>query len=120
MSRTTKQIVDQEVYVCQTSLVEELLSHELIYYDDIINLYDDDDEPQEVFQWFAVSDWLAVQLEEMGYPIIRHDLGTWYGRTCFGQALYMDYNMKVIGGEIEVENDDEFTDNQLRMMGIAI
>ncbi len=45
---------------------------------------------QEIFEWYAVSDWLAKQLKEHNEPVLENDYGTWWGRTCTGQAIAMD------------------------------
>lgn len=47
---------------------------------------------REIFQWYAVSSFLADDLEEEGEVVLRdfHGLDLW-GRTTFGQAISMDY-----------------------------
>jgi hypothetical protein len=128
-----KKIDENHVYVCQTTLVDDLLNKNIFSYDDIINLYDerqieelekakeklydlldkeDDDnkaaeieeqidelsltidtlrdEPQEIYEWWVVSNWLAEKLEEKGEPILKNEYGIWWGRTCTGQAIYID------------------------------
>jgi hypothetical protein len=49
-----------------------------------------DPSPQEIFEWWLVSDWLADKLEEFEQPVLTTDYGTWWGRTCTGQAIKMD------------------------------
>ena len=49
-----------------------------------------DTDPQEVFEWWLVSDWLAEELDALGCPLIRNGYGNWWGRTCTGQAILMD------------------------------
>ena len=116
--------VRSEVYVCQSILIEELLSKEIFSFDDIQNLYrafdgnlirpntcyscklsfdsldsetgecrdcfEENQTAQDIFEWWVVSDWLARKLQEKGEPILENDFGTWWGRTCSGQAIYMD------------------------------
>jgi len=55
-----------------------------------------DDEPQEVFQWFLVTSWLADRLEAIGEPVLRNDYGDWWGRTCCGQRIALDPTFWVI------------------------
>lgn len=128
--RQLDDFVSREVYICQTSLVEELLNLDdplvSISWDDIVNstfkacdkcggdLIKDTEahnspytcdmcedkvaadqadnrlEPAEIFEWWIVSDWLADKLEVHGEPILKSDYGTWWGRTCSGQAISMD------------------------------
>lgn len=45
-------------------------------------------EPQEIFTWYAVSDWLCELLEEKGKPVIPSE--NLWGRTSYGQAISMD------------------------------
>ena len=102
---------------------------ESFYYDDIENLYltdeeiikyhldeielDDDskevtidmlddfryDNPQEIFEWYLVSDWFLDRLREINEPIIDNDYGEYWGRCCTGQAIYLDYNMQELAFE---------------------
>ena len=102
---------------------------ESFYYDDIENLYltdeeiikyhldeielDDDskevtidmlddfryDNPQEIFEWYLVSDWFLDRIREINEPIIDNDYGEYWGRCCTGQAIYLDYNMQELAFE---------------------
>ena len=47
-------------------------------------------EPQDIYEWWSVTDWLADKLENNNEPILRTDCGTWWGRTCTGQAISLD------------------------------
>lgn len=47
-----------------------------------------DTEPQEIYEWWIVSDWLASELEQKGEPIIEHE--NLWGRTTTGQAILLD------------------------------
>ena len=47
-------------------------------------------EPQEIMEWWLCSDWLLNRLQERGEPVLRSDLGDWYGRTCSGQSMILD------------------------------
>ena len=49
-----------------------------------------DQLPQEIFEWWVVSDFLAGRLEANDEPILKSDFGTWWGRTCNGQAILLD------------------------------
>ena len=57
----------------------------------------DDNEPQEIYEWWRVTDsWLSGKLEEIGEPILDNDYGTWWGRTCSGQSIWQDGTMQDI------------------------
>ena len=47
-------------------------------------------EPADVFEWWVVTDWLAMKLDKIGEPILCSDYGTWWGRTCTGQSIELD------------------------------
>jgi len=48
-------------------------------------------EPQEIYEWWLVSTWLAKKLKEKGHPVIinRYGASLW-GRCCTGQAILID------------------------------
>lgn len=52
---------------------------------------DIDDEPSEIFEWWAVSEFLYRKLKENGYCVL--DAGSCYvwGRTTTGQAILLDH-----------------------------
>lgn len=104
LQRELESFVSREVYYCQSALVEELLSKEIISYDEIVNLYDEEtEEYQEIYEYWIVSEWLAEKLENEGEAIIRSDYGTWWGRTCTGQAIMLDCVIEKI--YIELQRD---------------
>ena len=55
-----------------------------------------DPSPQEIFEWWLISDWLADKLKEFEQPVLDMEYGTWWGRTCTGQAIKMDYVIRQI------------------------
>ena len=119
-----RKFVEQEVFVCQSILVDAELRKEFFSWDDVINLYRRFDgqllspkvcyscklettcldsetgecescfvgnqEPQEIYEWLVVSDWLEIKLKLAGEPILSNEYGSWWGRCCTGQAIYMD------------------------------
>ena len=111
-----RQFVNNHVYLCQTYLVEEMLldiDHvvNLFYtdselkemgYSDVEDARDDGAEIKEIFEWWVVSDWLAKRLEAHGEPLLINDYGTWWGRTCTGQAILLDFVIEQIYDELEM------------------
>lgn len=63
-------------------------------------------EPQEIFEWWAVSPWLYEQLKEEGKPVIDTFPHLW-GRTTSGQQIRLDAVITTIqkkteyGGKVE-------------------
>lgn len=50
-------------------------------------------EPQEIYEWWLVSPWLARALRAQNEPILElsESYGAiWWGRTCTGQAIALD------------------------------
>ena len=52
--------------------------------------------PHEIYEWWLVSSWLAEKLSQFGQPIFETPYGTWWGRTCTGQAIKLDHVMMEI------------------------
>ena len=52
--------------------------------------FEEKQEPQEIYEWWLVSRWLEFNLKMRGEPILSNEYGTWWGRCCTGQAIYMD------------------------------
>jgi len=59
-------------------------------------------EPQEVYEWWLVSDWLKEKLLEQGEPIIDNEYGIWWGRTSSGQQIVADGIIQKILKKINV------------------
>lgn len=100
-------LVRNGVIACQSALVDELLNKKFFNFEDIENLYEDneegDSEPQDIYEWWIVNAWFADKLRKAGQPILSTDYGTWWGRTCTGQSIACDYNIQLIACEIECE-----------------
>jgi len=100
--------VANEVYCCQSMLVEGLLEKGVFNYDDIENYFKTPEElleegytqeqiddgnvtdSKEIFEWWVCSDWLIEKLRALGKPVLSNDYGNWWGRTCTGQAIKLD------------------------------
>lgn len=69
---------------------EEASQKELDIESEINDLYDLEYKGAEIFEWWAVSDFLYIQLKAQGYPVV--DTGSCYvwGRTTTGQAILLD------------------------------
>ena len=62
------------------------------------------DNPQEILEWYLVSDWLLDRLREINEPIIDNNYGEYWGRCSTGQAICLDYNIQELAFEW---SDDE-------------
>lgn len=132
-----EKFIHRWVILNQTTLITELLQKGFFSYDDIQNLttvfessgmgecsecnhetdVDSDDicedcfEPvgQEICQWFAVDSWIAEKLQDQGEPVLITDLGIWWGRTTYGQAISMDSVIRYIVTQVkEVESNNQY------------
>ena len=109
-----RQFVANEVYLCQSMLVDAMLQKGVFNFEDIENLYkskeelidegysEEDiekgnaDDMKEIYEWWVVSDWLERKLKERGEPILTNDYGSWWGRCSTGQAIFLDYVIEEI------------------------
>lgn len=159
LNETIKRIVNQDILVCQSMLVDGMLKKEVFNYDDIENMYVDNsskieelnnnkevleneknekidnlqenneneanlieenfekqisgiddqieelegeqEEPQEAYEWWVVSEWLEGKLRDNNEILLVTDYGTWWGRQTTGQAIEMDYIMEKIAQDIQ-------------------
>ena len=85
-------VVDQEIFCCVSSEATYILSQDddqaPFSYDDIENLYDENEKAQEVLEWWKCSNWFIEKLAEIGEVVIPH--ANLWGRTCSGQAILLD------------------------------
>ena len=59
-------------------------------------------EPQEIFEWWAVSSFLFDKLRAMGHPVIDTGSVHVWGRCTTGQAILLDYAITKICAEMEI------------------
>ncbi len=105
--------IRNHIYINQSFLVSELFTKGIISYDDFHNLYftdgqlivnfnltdkdqiqamrDNCEDHQEIFEYWVCSNWLIEQLKELKEPILETEYETWWGRTCTGQSICLDY-----------------------------
>lgn len=159
LTQRIESLVNQEILLCQSSLVEAMLENGMASYDDIENTYKDNSEeieelqneveeikdneryielddkyeeiegeeeieynnfnkeiekleskieeleqeqetPQEAYEWWAVTEWFANKLRGYNELILDNDYGTWWGRSCSGQAIKMDYIIEQIAKDL--------------------
>ena len=96
-----KLIVNNDVFNNATSLVNRALNSNGDWtdagysYDNVSNLYQEDDYgemvPQEICQWFHVSNMLGELLEKNNYIVLNTVDGYYWGRTGYGYSLHLDF-----------------------------
>jgi len=87
------EFVKREVFDNQSMLIELLFTKEIFEWEDVRNAYEcyaGEYEAKEIFEWWIISEHLAEKLKDLGEPILENDYGTWWGRTCTGQAIMLD------------------------------
>ncbi len=60
------------------------------YVDALRDAVRDNAEPEEVYEWYLVSEWLGRKLAAIGECVLDSGYGVFWGRTCTGQAVIMD------------------------------
>ncbi|MFT6442504.1 MAG: hypothetical protein ACJASM_002050 [Salibacteraceae bacterium] len=72
--------------------------------EEIDELNDLESAPQDVFEWWQVSDFLCGKLKDLGHPVIENQ--KIWGRCTTGQAISLDYsitnicaNMGILDGQ---------------------
>lgn len=101
IEKKAEQLVKQDVFYNATWLITDLIkAHyegvqvESIDIDELESqLYDpEEDEYREVYQWWAISEYLGDVLKELGdYILAPTHIGYIWGRTGCGYELYEDF-----------------------------
>jgi hypothetical protein len=90
-------------------LFNALFEKEIINYEDIDNLYDyidrndftsdeeynkaiDNQMPQQVIQWFIITEEGYDKFKYLGYPVVKCKELYFYGRTSYGQPIASDFD----------------------------
>jgi hypothetical protein len=68
----------------------------------IEDLEREQEEPREIYEWYAVSSWLGEKLEEKGCVVFQHGLTTIWGRETTGQAILLDSVISEICKDLEL------------------
>ena len=72
--------------------------------EEIQEIRNNGEDVQEIFEYWLCSEWFISKMKEQDEPILETDLETWWGRTCTGQSIYLDYNIQELA--YEYSNDD--------------
>ena len=75
-------------------------------YDQLLELAEKlgfESESREIYEWWAVSNWLAEKLKEKGYPVIINNYRcSYWGRTTTGQVILLDSVISSICYDLEI------------------
>jgi len=69
---------------------------------DIEELEAEQEEPAEVLEWWLVTPYFAEKLREKGEAFLSFEGEEWWGRTCSGQAIFLDGVIGEIGRDMEI------------------
>ena len=61
-----------------------------------------DSQPQEIFEWWIVTEYLYRKLKEKEEPVLEWGNNYYWGRTCSGQAILLDHVISEICEEMEI------------------
>jgi hypothetical protein len=95
-------VIAQDIRCLGNELQELYANANECWWEDVVNYYDSDDEPQDIMQWFIVSNWLAGKLEAIGEPVLHTDSCTLWGRTCCGQSIELDGTIQKIYRNLDI------------------
>lgn len=63
-------------------------------------------EPKEVYEWYAVSEYLAMKLEAIGEVVYETPDSHIWGRTCTGQSILSDPTLHTIVENMCMSRDE--------------
>ena len=88
----------QNIYMTDKEIIEDLgLDDEEITSDMVKEIIEDlglSDNLKEPLEWYLVSEWFLDRIKEINEPYIENSYGTYWGRQCSGQSIYLDYNIQ--------------------------
>ena len=66
-------------------------------------------EPQEVYEWWIVSDFLYNKLKDHNEVVLTDGYLTFWGRSCSGQAILLDNVISEICNEMEILDGQKYS-----------
>jgi len=69
---------------------------------------DFESQPQEIFEWWIVTDFLYRKLKALNEPVLAWGNNYYWGRTCTGQAILLDRVIDVICKELEILEGQQY------------
>jgi len=73
------------------------------------NENDLDSRPQEIFEWWIISEYLYRKLKGRGYCVLEWGNNYYWGRCTTGQAILLDYVISSICEEMEILEGQKYS-----------
>lgn len=89
-------------YLRDNGLIDRNLARPAAWVDNANQLQKEESEMQEIYEWWAVTDWLAQKLRAAGEPVILTSDPALWGRTTTGQSIKIDSVMAEIAQEMGI------------------
>lgn len=67
-----------------------------------------ENEPQEIFEWWIVSEYLYNKLKEKGESVLEWGNNYYWGRGTTGQAILLDYVISEICKDMKILQGQEY------------
>ncbi len=68
-----------------------------------------ENEPQEIFEWWIVTDYLYRKLRDKGHPVLEWGNNHYWGRCTTGQAILLDGAISEICSEMEILTGQKYS-----------
>ena len=68
-----------------------------------------DNEPQEIFEWWIVTEYLYKKLKEKGCPVLEWGNNYYWGRCTTGQAIMLDSVISGICSDMEILEGQKYS-----------
>lgn len=113
-----RQFVQREVFACFSYEMEAILrasadwcekDNPLPSIHEIENLFDKNEKPQEILEWWIVSNYLYRKLKEKGEPVLEWGNNYYWGRGCSGMAILLDGVISSICSEMEILDGQKYS-----------
>ena len=69
-------------------------------------------EPQEIFEWWIVTEYLCKKLKAKGEPVMEWGNNYYWWRCCTGQAILLDCVISEICAEMEILDGQQYAWNK--------
>lgn len=108
-------LVEREVRTCFSYEMDQILKSDfgMPLLEDVENLvvYTDEaeEEQQEIYEWWIVSEFLHRKLKEYNEPILEWGNNYYWGRTTTGQAILLDSVISSIAEEMEILEGQKYS-----------
>lgn len=71
--------------------------------------HEPESEPQEIFEWWIVTEFLYDKLKAKGHPVLEWGNNYYWGRCTTGQAIMLDGVISEICSEMEILEGQKYS-----------